>query len=429
MRNKVRTASVVRYGSSSSVRLSPADEEALRFMLSDKERWTRRTPKGDVVYEPLVAELYRIDPHRCFIKPGPYVGNISLPETDLEFHPPAWLKGLDNTNILYMLMKSNPLLAQTTYLPEIKSIQQVSFQGITEPIYYVYVKETAEALKKGHYRSYVQRQTNSKNLKGKIDLVRQFKLDVKGSPMFATIQNVFSDNNVINNMLFHAAKMVAVSSSNSETVAIANRISNSLPRPNSALPTNLQKYFPEHRGAHLRRSVELAKLILSNSMLSYYGLNKQLFCLVINLFDLFEKYVTSALIRRNPSFKHQYGLPLGDPDGPGPAHWLKRRIYPDIVYCSARTLVIDVKLKPLRRYGPDIDDIYQVCFYATQMGTKKALIIYPTSTEADANIFPVDFNKANQIDLHTYKLPIATRVEMMEKNLDDLYDYIMTHIL
>lgn len=409
---------------------SQRDEVILRGMLLEKDRWTRTTPSGRKSFEPLVTDFQRLDHNYCSFNPGPYVGIVVLNDAQIIFNAPKWLNGLNNNHLYYMLIRSNPLLPKTVDLPELPSEQTVSVKGLLEPLFNLFVSETFSALKKGVYKTYVKEDIISPNLKGKLDFRRQIKLDIASKPYFSTQQQSFTEKNPINELLYWACKVIEINSKNSKTLALTEQILRLLPKFRENNISKLQFVYPERRGFHLRWAVTLAKLVVNKESVSFEGHREQLFSMVINLFDLFENYVVSELMLRDSKFKNQFEIPFLDQSGNGTnTGWDRRKVFPDIVYNGTKRFVLDVKMKKIRSSGPDINDIYQIHFYAMLLGVAKAVIVHPISSlTAEIKKFPVSYNPGNSIEIICYGLPIVAAESEMIQAIEEFYRYLMTSV-
>ena len=411
------------------VELSQRDEVVLRGMLAEQHRWTRITPAGKRSVEPLITDFQRIDGRFCVVNPGPYVGIVALNDVQLIFNSPKWLKGLDNNHLYYMLIRSNPLSPKTVDLPEMPSEQTVSADGLLEPLFNLFVSEAYSALKKGVYKTYVKEENVSPNLKGKLDFRRQIKLEISSKPYFATQRQVFTERNPLNELLFWACKVIESHSNNNRTQALVEQLLKMLPvfkKPNLG---NMLVVQPERRGFHLRWAVQLAKLVVNKESISFQGHQEQLFSMVINLFDLFESYVASELMLRDAKFKHQFELPFVDNTVIANNGWDKRRVFPDLVYNDGDKFVLDVKMKRIRSSGTEIEDIYQLHFYASLLGVSKAVLVHPTNQPiAEIKKFPVSYNPENVIEIICYGLPIVGSREEMTRSIEELYQFLMTSV-
>ncbi|MNN80682.1 hypothetical protein D3C81_1974360 [compost metagenome] len=104
-------------------------------------------------------------------------------------------------------------------------------------------------------------------------------------------------------------------------------------------------------------------------------------------------------------------------------------MFPDIVYNGTNRFVLDVKMKKIRGSGPDINDIYQIHFYAMLLGVARAVIVHPIgSLTAEIKKFPVSYNPGNPIEIICYGLPIVGTESEMINSVEELYSYLMTSV-
>ncbi|MEY2195335.1 McrC family protein [Neobacillus sp. BF23-41] len=424
---KKRVKNNIYYGETGiRIALSPLDELVLRETLEDRERWTRITPNGSEKFEPLFDKLERIDSKNCIVTPGPYVGKIKLLDSDLSFLPPKWLKGLDTSHLIYMMLKSISDEAKTAYLPEFITENRTSVSELNEPLYSFFVNELFKSLKKGIYRTYEHQKIISPRLRGRLDFSRQISLNIRGKALFATEQQVFSEDNEVNQLLFLANKVVLEQSNIHKTLETAQQVKRIFPYLSNTKSLNFKKINLPRRGNHFKSSIELAKLIVSGQSISYEGELANTFSMVINLFDLFEKYVSNELFLRDKNYNNQYHLPLTDSKSASPP-WSNRKVYPDIVYSSgSKKMALDVKLKRISNFGPQIEDIYQIFFYSTMLNLRNGILIYPSNLDTEKIFtFPIDHAGANKLQIIAYGLPIVKPVEELSKEIDKLHNFLL----
>ncbi|CAM3051535.1 hypothetical protein PASE110613_14390 [Paenibacillus sediminis] len=412
---------------SKRISLSYRDETFLQQINKDRERWLRVTPNGKEVYEPLFNEITRNDSRTCTIEPGPYVGLLSLNDCTISFLPPKWLPGFESKHIHYMLYKSNPFAPKTTHLPESISEQTVSSEGFFEPLYSIFANELLASLSKGIYRTYIKEAVDSKKLKGSLNFSRQLLMELKGKPLFATELNNFSNVNEINTLFYIACKIVELHTTNNNTAMLIEQAKMLLPKQLVSIK-NLNTLQLDRRGNHLQWALQLAKLIANKDSFSFRGETSQLFSLLINLFDLFENYVSSELYTRNPNFSHGFEINLVDGSSSFIANssWDQRRVFPDIVYNDGqKKMVLDTKFKKVTAFGPDISDVYQLFFYASMLNIDRGVIIYPSHKDtADIKEFPISFNSKSVKYIVCYGLPIVGTEAQLTEAIDKLYDYL-----
>lgn len=413
------------YGSGSQkIHFTIQDELALLELIHDSTKWIRMTPLGRPTTEPLCTDFQRINSTTCLITPGPYVGIVSLENCNLVFSPPKWLNNITSRNIFYMLLRANGLHPKTVYLPDSIIDQTISVKGFLEPLYHAFIVETQTSLKKGLFRDYISKEVISSSFKGQLDLTKQIELNSQGKVSFATKQHIFSLENNVNSLLYYACKTVEKNSADSLTLSLAHQAQKMLPKPKSNTLSNIQKIAPTNRSRHLHWAIQLAKLVINRESLSYEGLTGSIFSVVINLFDLFESYVTSELMIRDSLFTRQHELYLVDEALRKSDGWSKKRVFPDIVYLKEPRQVIDVKFKKITAAGPEISDVYQLFFYASMLDIKTAIIVYPENSDKVIREFPISNCTSNPIQLICYGLPITGTEENLTQEIKNFYDFL-----
>ncbi|MEM4629300.1 MAG: hypothetical protein QXL83_04970 [Zestosphaera sp.] len=121
-----------------------------------------------------------------------------------------------------------------------------------------------------------------------------------------------------------------------------------------------------------REAFNLACLILG-----YTGvLDKEALVFAYNTPKLFERYIYEVLRKEIGNVEYQKKLEIRVNDG-------SRNVMPDIVLYSNRGIPIplDVKYK-LIEGEPPLSDIYQIAFYARQLNSSEAVLVYPEDTKS-----------------------------------------------
>ncbi|MEM2040020.1 MAG: hypothetical protein QW732_06660 [Zestosphaera sp.] len=112
-------------------------------------------------------------------------------------------------------------------------------------------------------------------------------------------------------------------------------------------------------------------------ILGYTGvLDKEALVFAYNTPKLFERYIYKVLRKEIGNVEYQRKLKIYVNDG-------SRNVMPDMVLYSNRGLSIplDVKYK-LIEGEPPLSDIYQIAFYARQLNSREAVLVYPEDTKS-----------------------------------------------
>jgi 5-methylcytosine-specific restriction enzyme subunit McrC len=165
--------------------------------------------------------------------------------------------------------------------------------------------------------------------------------------------------------LFHSAKLDTRLSFLSDPVVVGSR----------PLPA-LRDYY--------RPALDIALMILSRSSVAMdrAGSSVTLPSMVVNLDDVFERYVRAALGREVAQLSSRLVVEDGNAEGKKPLFDVlpSRQATPDIVVRARATgetpLVLDVKYKPAKS-GPDRGDLEQVIAYAVSYRAPRVVVVQP----------------------------------------------------
>jgi len=417
------------YGSNDvKIHLSIDDEKSLREIIADRIRWTRATPLGKESFEPVLDKIERVNPNECIVSPGPYVGKVELDESVIFFHPPKWLSGLSISHIIFMFLKAKEADPKATYLTEFLTTNTTDISDLTEPLYSFFISELDTALNKGIYRSYITKKIVSPQFKGRLDFTNQLKLNISSKAEFATHQQMFSGDNDVNKLLYLANEIVINKSLIDKTIISALQLKRKLPKVTSNTSINTHNINLSRRGNHFKSSLEIAKLIISGHSVSFSGDLTHSFSMVINLFDLFEKYITNELLLRNKKYNPTFQLMFNDSQLP-PSSWARRKVYPDIIYSTTNKLIVaDIKLKQLNKSGPRLDDVHQIFFYSKMLNLNYGFLIYPLDSDVEETyVFPLIHEGVNPLTIIAYGIPVTIPISDLPNEIDKLNDFLLKH--
>lgn len=397
-------------------------------LCQDPQLWKRLTPWGDHVNEPIFSIEDMSVPNRVKVKTGPYVGSIKIADIELNITPPSWLAGLTPQHIMYMLniaVEENP---KSEFLEDFPAQNNFSYEGFVEPLFAAFSKRLSVSLKRGTYREYRTKSMSIPMLKGKIDWARQSGLLSKGVVRFATEHTYLTGTNPVNGLLAAACKKVKKCTGSETTYSMAHncclRLGTQSKRSSSS--THLPR-----RASHLTDVYSIGSIIIGDMAISHEGPDHEVAGIVVNLFDLFEKYVSAVLKIETQNYRLQEPLNL-NANG---SSW-KRIGYPDIVFKDGSRIsaVIDAKCKNIGPYGPSNDDLYQVFTYACTEGLDFAIIVHPIKNAVPSQrTFKMRLRRNQAFDIVCYGFPIIHTLENGDishylKAAKQLHNFIISEI-
>lgn len=183
--------------------------------------------------------------------------------------------------------------------------------------------------------------------------------------------------------------------------------------------------------------LNMCRMFLSGSTISSNSKNKPNYCFLVPMELIFEEYVAGMLI---DEFSDRYNVTpqksdlylVSDPDN---IFNLQHDIYLTDRKNKTRSLIIDTKYKIRtdsdksdKKMGISQADMYQMVSYAYRRGCSNVLLLYPNSTDINANSIAVTIptlrvlngrNEHEYIKVHIAEIPFWTfeDISMLSKNV------------
>ena len=306
--------------------------------------------------------------------PQSYVGYISMPNRKIIIK--SKMQGLEMRHILrmYYLVFFNDEIDCSDSFFNIAD-------GSTESIVAIYVEELVRILKIGLPVEYSLARENSRFLKGKINAHNTImNLCLNESKPFDCEFDYLSKDIPVNQLLYSAYKKIeALVDDNIKgfincSFQSISRIDRVKEKP--IITRNLK---------YCEKAILLAYMILND--LSINGIGESDFGenLLINIDDLYEKFVQRVLISYSNDdkfmrwdYKHKYGDYYKDEED------VIKEYAPDLLYGYSKylskekaTCVLDMKNKVSSPFNSS--DVYQMCFYASMLDCNKVILCYPST--------------------------------------------------
>ncbi|MFC3885523.1 McrC family protein [Bacillus songklensis] len=257
--------------------------------------------------------------------------------------------------------------------------------SLMETLVRLFVKEVEALLQKGVMKEYMMEEENLSVLRGRVDIRRHLKTNLFTPARIYCRYDELTTNIAENQVIRTALEMTRNFSLTKQTMRQVNRLLNEFTVltdiyqgedwPSFTYNRLNQHYLAAHKLAYyLWRQIYVHNL--------YEFRQESHFSFLIDMNDLFEKFIAKMLVRYLPDpikVTEQRVFKKAIMKNGGSYHNIK----PDIVIESpdADPIVLDTKYKPYGKYKVSNSDIYQLAFYA-QFLTKsekgfKAFIIYP----------------------------------------------------
>ncbi|MDD5615782.1 MAG: hypothetical protein PHH85_06220 [Candidatus Methanoperedens sp.] len=316
------------------------------------------------------------------------------------------------TNLLVLLRYAFDLKAYENEIAAMHKKPADWFEILT----FLYAKNLQEALKRGIFRNYITYEENLGVLKGKWLISQHLKINRFQKHRFYVQYDEFSPDNLLNQVLKHAAIQMRCRSmyaSNRQQLAMLSDWMDEVILPSALNNAVLEQIIFTRLNERFRPLFNLAKLFLEHQATETKVGATSAFAYTFDMNKLFEKFIARFIqehrgrILGGTGYEHCAILEqaIGD------RRWIakdanKKNIFqmkPDIIFKDGQngnvSLVIDTKYKILdgedRKMGISQEDMYQAAVYAQVYHCRRVVLIYP---QVD-NIAPIQKNfKLNGLD-------------------------------
>lgn len=370
--------------------------------LSINESFTEKHFEQIVIYNEKHGNKYfNIGHKRVYFKN--YVGVLQVGNLTIEILPKADKAGGEEaTNkwhnaLIYMLHICGYL--------NIDSITQADLQiqklTLIDLFYKVFLTEVEAIVHQGLIRKYRYNTDNRNFLKGRLIFNKHITQNYLHKEKFYTSAQVYDHNNLFNQIIFKALKILKQKNSNNRFYREVCELINYFDNISEIYRTDniFEKLQFTRNTAKYEKAVTLARMIIQNYSPDIKTGKNNVIGLLFDMNMLYEKVVYRILKRHEVQFL-QYHLKLSSQYSK--KFWNNRTIRPDIMgeYISSADLtkkrfVIDTKWKRPYDGNPGNDDLKQMFAYNVHFGAFSSILLYP---DCDRQIIKSDsFNDSISI--------------------------------
>ncbi|MBC2524508.1 hypothetical protein HGI67_16310 [Clostridium beijerinckii] len=395
----------------------------ITFYEHEKKVW------NDIFTEIELNELEKINRvHKCSIfkllkkeiVATQYVGFIKIKNKTIQVIPKIF-KNNDNENLHFLLY-----MLQYTEKLKIKNFSLTSFNKIDgsffEVFIWLYARNLLDILKPGIKKQYVVNEENSNFLKGKFLIGEHIKYNNFNNAKFFCSFDEFTEDNRLNQILKYVSNILIQVSKNSTNKKYLKQILFILDEVQLKKVTvdDIDKIHFSRLNEEYRPIINLCKLILSNTTISF-GLSKiETFSFMFDMNKLFEEFIYKFIKKhkeeigiKNISGQKLLGKLFGE-----------FNMYYDIYIKDEnnRDIIIDTKYKSPadmnKHYGLSQADFYQMFAYSQSQEKKieNIILLYPKSTIEESSFKHSD--GINKINLFIKCIDIQTIWDEKNKRLN-----------
>lgn len=366
-------------------------------------------------HQDILKKLYKNEKNKVFrflddsLKTTEQVGIVRIGDFSIEILPKIDKTGkVDDkdsesafsarTNLLFLLRYAFDLKPYENEIAAMHKKHADWFEILT----FLYAKNLQEALKRGIFRNYITYEENLGVLKGKWLISQHLKINPFQKHRFYVQYDEFSPDNLLNQVLKHAAVQMRCQSmyaSNRQQLAMLSDWMDEVILPPALNKAVLEQIIFTRLNERFRPLFNMAKLFLENQAIETQAGATNAFAYTFDMNKLFEKFIAKFIqehrgrILGGTGYEHCAILEqaIGD------RRWLAKdenknnifQIKPDIIFKDGRngnvSLVIDTKYKILdgedRKMGISQEDMYQAVVYAQVYKCPNIVLIYPQSAD------------------------------------------------
>ena len=316
-----------------------------------------------------------------------YVGVIQVDDLIIEVLPKA-----DNHPEDEVVTKwQNALTTILTHAGNIKidltdvASQSVKNHNLLDILLYHFLELVEQLIRRGIIKKYRRQEGNNVVLKGRLIVGKQITVNLIHKERFFTEYTTYDHNNIFNRVLKTAISTIVRINGNAYLKQYAAEIGSYFEAVQEIRnPRSLEKPLVYNRRSEsYREAVDLGLLIIRNQIPSFNSGEISVIAFLLNMNQLFEKFVFRLLKNEEINFK-EYKLEVkGQTKIP---FWLEQNIKADIILefynpsgieDNSTRIVIDTKWKRMLEERPDDGDLKQMFTYNYQYGATHSILLYP----------------------------------------------------
>ncbi|MBK7302650.1 MAG: restriction endonuclease [Saprospiraceae bacterium] len=289
-----------------------------------------------------------------------------------------------------------------------KASLQYKYNNILEAYLELFISECEALFRHGLIKKYRSKSSNCTSLKGKLLFSQNIQKNLVHQERFFTKHQVYDNNNIFNQIILKALKLVPLISS---SPLLADRVYSlllSFPEL-SDLRINeetFKKLVFDKKTVAYQEAIEIAAMLLLNYRPDISSGQNHVLAILFDMNDLWEEYIYRQIQRHNN--KNWKIEPLEEK-----YFWQqtnttrKKSIKPDIVINSnGKTIIIDTKWKLPEDNIPSDNDLKQMFVYNEYWDGITAILLYPHAVFGEIPFF--EEGKFHSIpDLNSYSRNIS----------------------
>ncbi len=305
-----------------------------------------------------------------------YVGIIQVDGLSIEIHPKADKSDKDDAKwqnvLLKMLEFCGKIKVSSTGTAHVSKLHR----NLLEVYFELYLSEIEKLIREGLVKQYRKETSNTKTLKGKLNLLENIRHNLVHQEQFYITHQVYDRDHVLHQVLYTALDIVTQFSKGGYLQDRCNRLRLYFSEVGKIKVTEklLEKIVLTKKTASYSYALELARLLILNYSPNISRGNEKMISLLFDMNKLWEEYILVSL--RKELYDSDYIV-----SGRERKSFIGRNtLKPDIVIRNSldydEVYVIDTKWK-LPKNSANSSDIQQLYAYARFWQAQKTMILYP----------------------------------------------------
>lgn len=259
--------------------------------------------------------------------------------------------------------------------------------SILEAYLELFVQECEEIIRQGLVKKYRLVANNCTALKGKLLFDKQIQVNLVHKERFYTRHQVFDRENIFNQILLKALKLIPIISHSSYLKDKVYNLLLSFPelKDIAVKHETFEKLVFDRKTARYKVAIEIAAMLLLNYRPDISTGQNHVLAILFDMNDLWEEYIFRQLYKNKPtnwiirSQNSRQFWKLNSSNG-------YKTVRPDIVIHNQTNdtkVILDTKWKIPENNIPADADLKQMFVYNEYWNGKNALLFYPSATYTD----------------------------------------------
>ena len=294
--------------------------------------------------------------------------------------------------------------------------------SILEAYLEMFLLKCEDLIREGLVKKYRTKDCNSNALKGKLLFNKQIQKNSIHNERFYTRHQVYDKENLYNQILLKALKLIPTICSNSVIKDSVYSLLFSFPELDDIVVNQdtFNKLIFERKTIRYKEAIEIAAMLILNYRPDVSSGSNHVLAILFDMNDLWEEYFYRQLYKHKPAtweIRSQCSKKFWESEN------TIKCIRPDIVLEDSqtkKTIIFDTKWKLPDNNKPSDNDLKQMYVYDEYWNSTNAILVYPNATfQETPEYVGGQFLKKNSLNLPQYCGLMWTSVlDKYNKNLD-----------